>query len=121
MRHRAYARGMSSTTSTRAPRLAAAALAGGLVLLPLSACTFTSNNLSCSTSSCSVTLSGDGSEVDILGTSLAFGGVQDGRAELRVGNASVSCAQGETVSAGPLSLECTSVGEDSVEVTASLG
>ncbi|MGY1638904.1 hypothetical protein ACI78V_19835 [Geodermatophilus sp. SYSU D00742] len=112
---------MSSTTSTRAPRLAAAALAGGLVLLPLSACTFTSNNFSCSASSCSVTLSGDGSEVDILGTSLAFGGVQDGRAELRVGNASVSCAQGETVTAGPLSLECTSVEENSVEVTASLG
>ncbi|MBB3085111.1 hypothetical protein [Geodermatophilus sabuli] len=112
---------MSSTTSTRAPRLAAAALAGGLVLLPLTACSFTSNNLSCSASSCSVTLSGDGSEVEILGTSLAFGGVQDGRAELRVGNASVSCAQGETVTAGPLSLECTSVGNDSVEVTASLG
>ncbi|MGY1633068.1 hypothetical protein ACI784_15310 [Geodermatophilus sp. SYSU D01186] len=111
---------MPSTTSTRAPRLAAA-LAGGLLLLPLSACSFTSDNLSCSTSSCSVTLSSDGSQVDVLGTSLAFGGVQDGRAELRVGNASVSCAQGETVSAGPLTLECTSVQDDSVEVTASLG
>ncbi|MGY1660794.1 hypothetical protein ACI78Q_06170 [Geodermatophilus sp. SYSU D00705] len=111
---------MPSTTSTRAPRLAAA-LAGGLLLLPLSACSFTSDNLSCSTSSCSVTLSGDGSQVDVLGTSLAFGGVQDGRAELRVGNASVSCAEGETVSAGPLTLECTSVQDDSVEVTASLG
>jgi hypothetical protein len=112
---------MSSTTSTRAARLAAAALAGGLAALPLSACTFTSNNFSCSASSCSVTLSGDGSEVDVLGTTLALGGVQDGRAEIRVGNASVSCAQGETVSAGPLSLECTSVQGDSVELTASLG
>jgi hypothetical protein len=111
---------MSSTT-TRAARLAAAVLAGGLALLPLSACSFTSKNFSCSGSSCSVTLSGDGSEVEILGTTLAFGGVQDGRAELRVGNAGVSCAQGETVNAGPLSLECTSVQDNSVEVTASLG
>ncbi len=109
---------MSSTTTTRAARLAAAALAGGLAL---TACSFTSNDFSCSGSSCSVTLTGDGSEVEILGTSLAFGGVQDGRAELRVGDASVSCAQGETVNAGPLTLECTTVGTDSVEVTASLG
>ncbi|MGK5111136.1 MULTISPECIES: hypothetical protein [unclassified Geodermatophilus] len=109
---------MSATTTTRAARLAAAALAGGLAL---TACSVTSNNFSCSGSSCSVTLDGDGSEVEILGTSLAFGGVQDGRASLRVGDASVSCAQGETVSAGPLTLECTTVGTDSVEVTASLG
>src|SRR3712207_288123 len=106
-----------STTSTRAARLAAAALAG----LAVSACSFTSNNFSCSGSSCSVTLSGEGSEVEILGTSLAFGGVQDGRASLSVGNASVSCAQGETVTAGPLTLECTTVEADSVELTASLG
>jgi hypothetical protein len=110
-----------SSTSTRARRLAAGALAGGLTLLPLSACSFTSNNLSCTTSSCSVTLSGEGSEVEVLGTTLTLGGVQDGRASLSVGNASVSCAQGETVTAGPLTLECTTVESDSVELTASLG
>ena len=107
---------MSSTTSTRAARLAAAALAG----LALSACSFTSNNFSCSTSSCTVTLSGEGAEADILGTTLAFGGVQDGRATLSVGDASVSCAQGESVTAGPLALECTTVTDDSVELTATL-
>ena len=111
---------MSSTT-TRARRLAAGALAGGLTLLPLTACSFTSNNFSCSGRSCSVTLSGDGAEVDVLGTTLALGGVQDGRATLNVGDASVSCAQGEEVSAGPLSLTCTTVTEESVELTASLG
>ena len=68
-----------------------------------------------------MTLSGSDAEVEILGTSLSFGGVQDGRASLSVGNASVSCAQGETVSAGPLTLTCTTVETDSVEVTASLG
>ena len=107
--------------STRTARLAAGILAGGLSLLSVTACSFTSNNFSCSTSSCSVTLSGEGSQVEILGTTLAFGGVQDGRASLSVGDATVSCAEGETVSAGPLSLECTSVGDDSVEVTATLG
>ena len=111
---------MSSTT-TRARRLAAGALASGLTVLSLSGCSFTSDNLSCSTSSCSVTLDGAGAEVEVLGTSLALGGVQDGRATLSVGNASVSCAQGETVSAGPLTLECTTVASDAVELTASLG
>jgi hypothetical protein len=110
---------MSSTTSRA--RLAAGALAGGLALLPLTACSFSSDNLSCSGSECSVTLSGDGAQVDVLGTSLAFGGVQDGRATLSVGNASVSCAQGETVQAGPLTLTCATVAADSVELTASLG
>src|SRR5215211_4558834 len=107
-----------SSTST-APRIAATLLAGAL-LLSVSACSFTSNGVSCTTSSCTVTLSGDGAEVDILGTTLRFGGVQDGRASLGVGDASVSCAEGEKVSVGPLSITCTSVTDDSVEVTASL-
>jgi hypothetical protein len=108
-----------SSTST-APRIAAAVLAGAL-LLPLSACSFTANGVSCTTSSCSVTLTGEGAEADILGTTLTFGGVQDGRASLSVGGASVSCGEGETVTAGPLELECSSVTGDSVELTASLG
>lgn len=111
---------MSSTTS-RPSRLAAGLLAGGLTLLPLTACSFSSDNLSCSGSECTVRLSGDGAEAEILGTRLAFGGVQDGRASLSVGSANVSCAQGETVSAGPLTLTCTTVQADSVELTASLG
>ncbi|HZB18798.1 MAG TPA: hypothetical protein VE463_03095, partial [Blastococcus sp.] len=93
----------------------------GALLLPVSACSFSSNGVSCSASSCTVTLSGDGAEVDILGTTLTFGGVQDGRASLGVGDASVSCAEGETVTAGPLELQCSSVTDDSVELSASLG
>lgn len=111
-----YARGMSSMSTAR--RLAAPLLAGALLL---SACSFTANGVSCSTSSCTVTLTGEGAEVDILGTTLSFGGVQDGRASLSVGGASVSCGEGETVTAGPLQLECSSVTGDSVELTASLG
>jgi hypothetical protein len=111
---------MARTSTTRAARLATGLLAGGLLFAPLSGCTFTSHNVSCSGSSCSVTLSGDGAEAEILGTTLTFGGVQDGRAELSVGGAGVSCAEGESVSAGPLSLQCTTVTDDSVELTASL-
>src|SRR3712207_8675618 len=77
-----------STTTSRASRLAAGVLAGSLTLLPLTACSFSSDNFSCSGSECSVTLSGDGAEVEILGTTLGFGGVQDGRASLEVGNRS---------------------------------
>jgi hypothetical protein len=115
-----YARSMSTTTP-RASRLGARVLAGGLALLPLTACSFGTDTLSCSASDCSVTLSGNQAEVEILGTPLSFGGVQDGRASLSVGNASVSCTQGETVNAGPLALTCTTVTADSVQLTASLG
>lgn len=104
----------------RTSRLPAALLAGGLLLAPLTACTFTSHNVSCSGSSCSVTLSGEGAEAEILGTTLSFDGVADGRATLSVAGGSVSCAEGESVSAGPLQLQCSSITDDSVELTASL-
>jgi hypothetical protein len=112
---------MSSTPSTRTRRAAACLVAGALTVLPLSACTFSSNSFSCDLDSCSVTLSGEGAEVEVLGTSLALGGIEDGRATLQVGSVGVSCAEGERVAAGQLSLECTSVDSDSVELTAGLG
>ena len=105
--------------STPTPRRAAGLLAGGVALAALTGCTFTSNNVSCTTSSCTATLSGDGAEAEILGTTVSLGSVQDGRASLSVAGASVSCAEGESVTAGPLALECTSVTEDSVELTVS--
>ncbi len=110
---------MAPKSSTRG-RLAAGLLAGALAAVPLGGCSFSSNNVSCSTSQCSVTLSGEGAEAEILGTRLSFDGVQDGRASLSVGGASVTCGEGESVTAGPLSLECSSVTDDSVELTASL-
>ena len=111
---------MPPMPAARPARTAGALLAGVLGLAPLAACSFTSHNVSCSTSSCTVTLSGDGAEADLLGTTLAFAGTKDGRASLSVGNASVSCAQGEKATAGPLSIECTSVTDNSVKLTASL-
>jgi hypothetical protein len=109
-----------SPRTPRPVRIAAGLLAGGLLLAPLTACTFTSNNVSCSARSCSVTLTGDGAEAEILGTTLTFGGVQDGRASLSVGGASVSCGEGESVTAGPLELQCSGITDDGVELTASL-
>ncbi|MCO7222279.1 hypothetical protein [Klenkia sp. PcliD-1-E] len=92
------------------PLLAAVAVAG-----------CSSSNVSCSGNSCTATIEGEGAEASVLGTSVVLGGVQDGRATLSVGDAQVSCATGESVSAGPLSLTCTSVEEGRVELTASLG
>ena len=105
----------------RTARLAAGFLAGGLVLAPLAGCSFSSDNVSCTTSSCTATLSGDGAEAEIFGTTVRFGGVQDGRATLGAGGTNVSCAQGDSVGVGPLQIECTSVTDDAVEITASLG
>ena len=118
MTGRTYARGMFSTP--RASRLATGLLAGGLVLVPLAGCSLSSENVSCTTSSCTATLSGSGASAEILGQTVTFGGVQDGKASLGVAGANVSCAEGESVAAGPLQLECTSVTEDAVEITASL-
>src|SRR3954466_11231300 len=111
---------MSFPNVPRVPRVAAAALAVALPLVPLAGCSFSSDNVSCSGTSCTATLSGDGASAEILGTTLTFSGVQDGRATLGVGDASVSCAQGESISAGPLSVTCTSVTDDAVKLTASL-
>jgi hypothetical protein len=103
----------------RRARLAAGTAAGILLLLPVAACS--SDNVDCSGSTCTVTLKGDGAKANILGNELAFAGVQNGRATVSVGDASVSCAQGEDVSAGPLSITCTKVAEDSLELTAKAG
>jgi hypothetical protein len=110
---------MSSTT--RSARLAATVLAGGLLLAPLASCNATSDNVSCSGTRCTVTLKGGGASADLLNTTLAFSGVENGRATVRVGDKEVSCGQGESTSAGPLTLECTEVTEDSVTLSASLG
>ncbi|MGY2083656.1 hypothetical protein [Blastococcus sp. SYSU DS0539] len=109
------------TSTTRAPRIAGGLLAAGLSLAVLTGCSFTSENVSCSSGTCTVTLSGDGAQAEILGTTLSFDGVQDGRASLTVGGNSVSCGEGEGVAAGPLEISCTSVAADSVELTASVG
>ncbi|MDP5184273.1 hypothetical protein QOZ88_16690 [Blastococcus sp. BMG 814] len=135
-----------ATTHTR--RLTRGALAAGAVLLcPLAGCSGTEPNtgtsvledtgaaastassaagavgeaVDCSGTSCSVTLGADSESVEILGTTVSFGGVQDGEATFSVGNQEVSCTEGQTVGAGPLSMECTTVSADSVTFTASLG
>ena len=116
MTARLYARSMSATTARS--RLAAGLLASGVGLL--AGCTFGSENVSCSPSACTVTLEGTDAQVEVLGTTLTFSGTQDGKASLGVAGANVSCAEGESVVAGPLELECTTVTEDSVELRASL-
>ena len=109
------------TPSTSRARWGAGLLAGGLLLGPLAGCSFSSDSVSCSGGSCSVTLKGNGAKAKVLGYQLAFAGTDGGTAKLTVGNRSVSCTSGQSVDAGPLRLECSSVTDDSVELRASLG
>ena len=74
----------------------------------------------CSGTSCDLTLAA-GQEADVLGTTVAFDSTEDGVATLRVGDREAQCEQGEEVSAGPLTVQCSTVGEDSVTLSASLG
>ncbi len=112
---------MPTTPTARAARITAGVFAGALALAPLTGCSFSSDNVSCSGTTCTATLSGDGAKADILGTTVTFSGVKDGRATLGVGDASVSCAEGESIGAGPLKVTCTKVTADAVEITASVG
>jgi hypothetical protein len=103
----------------RAARGVVGATAGVLLLLPLAACS--SDNVDCSGTTCTVTLEGDGAKASILGNDLAFVGTENGEATVSVGDASVSCSEGESVTAGPLSITCTSITENSLELTAKAG
>ncbi|GAA4749310.1 hypothetical protein GCM10023328_34880 [Modestobacter marinus] len=85
------------------------------------AATSTESGVECSGTSCVVTLSGDGTEVEVLGQTVTLGQVQDGRATVGIAGQEVSCSEGESVSAGPLNLECTTVTPENVVMTASLG
>jgi hypothetical protein len=76
---------------------------------------------SCSESSCSVTLAGTGSRVQVLGATITFEEIRDGRATLRVDDQPITCTEGQSASAGPLTLTCTDVTSDAVTVTVSLG
>ncbi|MCZ2827153.1 MULTISPECIES: hypothetical protein [unclassified Modestobacter] len=81
----------------------------------------TESGVECSGSSCVVTLSGDGTEVEVLGQTVTLGQVENGEATVGIAGQEVSCSEGETVSAGPLSLECTTVTPENVVMTATLG
>ncbi|MGY1733545.1 hypothetical protein ACI798_18715 [Geodermatophilus sp. SYSU D01045] len=78
-------------------------------------------DLSCSGTTCRLQLSGPGRQAEVLGVTVELGAVEGGQAMLRVGDRELSCAQGDSVSAGPLQLTCETVAEDSVTLTASLG
>ncbi len=77
--------------------------------------------VSCSGVTCTVTLGGSGARAHVLGATISFESIHEGRATLRVGDRTVSCTQGDTVLAGPLRLTCTAVAPDTVTLTVSPG
>ena len=81
----------------------------------------TNADVNCSGMSCTLMLSGDGAQAEILGTTVALSAVSGDRATVRVGDRELSCSQGESISAGPLTMQCTTVSQDSVTMEASLG
>ena len=95
-------------------------LVAGALLIPLAGCG-SSAGVDCSGRTCTATLSGAGAKASVLGQDLAFVGTQDGTATISVGDRTVSCAEGDRVSAGPLELTCAAVEKDSVKLSASLG
>lgn len=74
----------------------------------------------CAGMSCELTLA-TGQEAEVLGTTLSFTGSEDGTATLQADGRSVTCTEGEEISAGPVSVECSAISDDSVTLAASLG
>ena len=95
-------------------------LVAGALLLPLAGCG-SSAGVDCSGGTCTATLTGAGAKAGVLGQDLALVGTTNGTATLSVGDRTVSCTEGDEVSAGPLTLTCATVTDDSVELSASLG
>jgi hypothetical protein len=73
--------------------------------------------VSCSGNSCSVTLSGSGSLVHVLGTTFGVADVEGNRATLRVDGRDVTCPVGQGVSVGALRLTCTATTDHAVTFT----
>ncbi|WP_106276117.1 hypothetical protein [Geodermatophilus tzadiensis] len=73
--------------------------------------------MSCSGSTCSVTLGGAGARAHVLASTIAFGAITDGRATLRVGGRDVTLARGDEVTTDSLRLVCTDVTRDTVALT----
>jgi uncharacterized lipoprotein NlpE involved in copper resistance len=113
--------GGAATSAAGSATSAAGSAAGSATSAAGSAGQSADNAVDCSGSTCSVTLNGSGSQVDVLGTTLSLGSVQDGEATLGVAGKDVTCRSGDDVSAGPLTLTCTTVTEDRVTLSASLG
>ncbi len=80
-----------------------------------------STGVDCSGTSCTITFGGDGTEVDVLGTTVRLGQVTDGQARIGIAGNDLTCSEGETISAGPLSVECTTISPETVVLNASLG
>ena len=68
-------------------------------------------------SSCAVKLAGTGSTVQVFGATIALEEARTGEATVRVGNRTVSCRQGETVSVGPVRMACTDITNGVVSFT----
>ena len=74
--------------------------------------------MSCSGSTCSVTLSGSGSRVHLPGGTMSLVQLRDGRATLRGGNRDVVCVEGQDVSVAGLDIGCSAVTAHAVRFTA---
>jgi hypothetical protein len=59
--------------------------------------------------------------VQVFDTTISLVRVDNGQATLRAGDQEISCTQGQSISAGSLMLECTTVTHDTVTFTASRG
>ena len=108
--------GATSALRRRSHRAGVAAFSLGAGLL-LSACTTSSYN--CTNSGCDVSLRGNGSSTDFGqdgGATVQLVSSADGVATIAYDGQQGSCSSGETIGLGQASVECTEVGDGSVDL-----
>jgi len=108
--------GATGTLRRRTLRAGVAAFSLGAGLL-LSACTTSSYN--CTNSICDVSLRGNGSSTDFGqdgGITVQLVSSADGEATIAYDGEQGSCSSGETIELGTASVECTEVGDGSVDL-----
>ncbi len=87
-------------------------------MLAAGGCSVTAHTTHCENGTCTVHLSGTGSEAELgsSGNTVTLVSAEDGVATLGFADGEGSCTEGETIELAELTIKCTDVGDDSVEL-----
>lgn len=94
------------------------AVLAGMAALAAAGCSVTSYSSQCSGGTCTVTLTGAGASTDLGsgGSTITLVSVDSGVATFELAGEDARCSAGETVEVAELTVECTKIGDDSVEL-----
>ena len=95
------------------------AVFAAVAVLAAAGCSVTSHSAHCSDGICTVTLNGSGASSELWSgaTTVTLVSVEAGTATIDVSGTQGSCSAEETIDVAGMTVECTDVGERSVDLT----